>query len=322
MGGEGVSIVIPAYRAEETLDACLQSVFRLSWKGEKEVIVVDDGSPDRTGEIASSYPGVQVLKTGNRGAAGATNLGFQRTRHEFFITLDADAALESDWLEKVLPLFDDPLVGAVGGFPATANQGLWGRLMGYEVESRFRKAPVEVDHLYTMNTAYRRSALEAVGLFNEEMRVGYDNDMSYRLKAAGYRLLLQKDARCRHLWRDDLGGYLKQQYLSAYYRLELLRTFGKATDDISGIGMVSQVPLTLLCLLLSPLFLPLLLLPFLAQAPLTLRLAAEKREPAVLLLPPFLVLRNLVWIGAAFSWTAGRLKGRFCPRDAKEGRPL
>ena len=78
---------------------------------------------------------------------------------------------------------------------------------------------MDTDHLYTMNTAYRREILLEVGPLNEELLAGYDVDLSRRLRAAGYRLILRKDATCRHYWRDNLRDYLRQQYNYAYHRM-------------------------------------------------------------------------------------------------------
>ena len=62
------------------------------------------------------------------------------------------------------------------------------------------------------NSVYRASALYQVGLFDESLGYGYDNDMSYRLAAAGYRLVLCRRARSVHRWREGIRGYLVQQY--------------------------------------------------------------------------------------------------------------
>src|SRR5262249_20183823 len=77
-------------------------------------------------------------------------------------------------------------------------------------------------HVCTGNTAYRADALNAIGLFDETLGYGYDNDVSYRLRAAGYRLTLCRDARSVHRWREGLPGYLVQQYGFGYGRIDLL----------------------------------------------------------------------------------------------------
>ena len=87
--------------------------------------------------------------------------------------------------------------------------------MALDLEQRYDRLSDEVDHVCTGNTAYRAEALAAVGLLNEELGYGYDNDLSYRLGAAGYRLLFCRDARSRHRWREGLAGYLSSSTGSA-----------------------------------------------------------------------------------------------------------
>ncbi len=305
----GVSIIIPAYNSEKTIAECISAAQNLDWDGEVEVIVVDDGSTDRTAAIASSFPKVQLISVPNGGASRATNIGIRAAHHDIVVSLDADAVLEKDWLEKVIPSLDEQGVAAVAGYALTGNKSVIGKLMGYDVELRLDRTPTNTDHLYTMNTAYRRQALVKVGMFDEGMRIGYDADISRRLKAAGYHLVLRKDAKCRHYWRDDLKGYLKQQYNYAYYRLGITRKFGRPHDRIASLGMILHVPFTALVLLISILgslmspfaLLGLLLLP-LVHLPETIRLLFMRKERCILALPLLFTLRNLSWIWAAVVW--------------------
>jgi cellulose synthase/poly-beta-1,6-N-acetylglucosamine synthase-like glycosyltransferase len=281
----------------------------LRWPGETEVIVVNDGSSDRTAEIAASFPGVKLMNVTNGGAARATNIGIREARHDIVVSLDADAVLAEDWLEKIMPLFDDLRIAAAAGYSVTGNRSAIGKLMGWDVELRLDRLKKYSDHLYTMNTAYRRQVLLDIGMFDEKMKIAYDGDISRRLKAAGYVLVINKDAKCTHFWRDDLKGYLKQQYHYAYYRLDITRKFGKSSDQVAGLGMMLNVPFTAVVLLLgtfgcflSPFVaLTLLLLP-LIHLPETFVLLIKRREANVFLLPLLFTMRNMTWTWAALVW--------------------
>ena len=306
---DGVSIIIPAYNAERTIEECLRAATNLRWSSDVEVIVINDGSSDRTADIASAFPRVEVINIPNGGAPRATNIGIQAAQNDIVVSLDADAILEKHWLQKIIPSFDDPTVGAVAGYALTGNKGLWGKIMGYDVELRLDKIKKYSDHLYTMNTAYRRQALIKVGMFDEQLRISYDGDISRRLIAAGYRLVLRKDATCRHYWRDDLRGFLRQQYKYGYYRLEQTRKLGKPKDQMVSWWMIIQVPLTLLTLvgaalgtLVSPFaLLGLVLLP-LIHIPEAITLLLKKKDICSLALPLQFTLRNLVWAWATSCW--------------------
>ncbi len=305
----GVSIIIPAYNTERTIGECLSAATNLAWPGDLEVIVVNDGSSDKTGEIASRFSGVRVINVPNGGAPRATNIGIQAAHHDIVVSLDADAILEKDWLKKIIPSFDDPSVAAVAGYALTGNKSLVGKLMGYDVELRLDKTPNYTDHLYTMNTAYRRQTVLEIGMFDETLRCAEDADISRRLIARGYRLILNKEAKCTHYWRDDLKGYLKQQYNYAYYRLDITRKFKKSHDQMANIGMILSVPFTAVVLLAttlgsitSPLAPLLLILLPLVHLPETVRLLFRKREAGILALPFLFTLRNFAWTWAAVVW--------------------
>lgn len=306
-----VSIIVPAYNAENTIRACLGGVVALEWPNALEIIVVDDGSSDRTADIARSFSGVRVISVENGGAAKATNVGIRAAKYNIVVSLDADAVLARDWLKQIVSSFDDPRVAGVAGFAMTGNTSIVGKIMGYDVMARLERAVSHTDHLYTMNTAYRRDMLVDVGMFDENLKVGYDVDISRRLVSKGYRLILKRSAICTHFWRDDLKGYLRQQYNYAYCRINIARKFKKVADKVAGRSMILQAPLMLVIALASLLlayFSPwslalLLLLPLLNIRRMTMLLWKYK-DPSILFLPVLFILRNSAWMAALFAWLA------------------
>jgi|SRR5215472_15388855 len=98
-----VSILIPAYNAEKWIGYTLESAVGQTWP-QKEVIVVDDGSTDQTGEIARQFASkqVQVVTTENRGAAAARNHAFKLSQGDYIQWLDADDLLARDKIERQL----------------------------------------------------------------------------------------------------------------------------------------------------------------------------------------------------------------------------
>ena len=143
-------------------------------------------------------------------------------------------------------------VGAVQGRYVAAGTGsLFSRVMALDLEQRYAHLSDTVDHVCTGNSAYRVSALEAVGLLNEDLGYGYDNDLSYRLGAAGYRLIFRRDARSRHSWRDGVVGYLTQQYGFGYGRLDVVAAHPTriAGDAVSPAWMMAQPVITAVALI-------------------------------------------------------------------------
>ncbi len=90
-----VSVIIPAYNDEEGVRRCLASVLASDYEN-YEVIVVDDGSADRTAQVAASFPGVKVVAQANGGAGAAKNLGAAHARGEWLYFLDCDVVIPPD----------------------------------------------------------------------------------------------------------------------------------------------------------------------------------------------------------------------------------
>ncbi len=304
-----VSIIIPAYNAEKTIAECLASIQNLDWDGEREVILVNDGSTDRTAEIAATFSGVKVISVPNGGAPRATNIGIQAAHYDIVASVDADVVLERGWLKNIVYPFEDPNVAGVTGYVEGASSKLIGRITGYHTELRHLRRPQYVDAMGSANTAYRRQAIIEVGMFNEQT-IDYDVDISYRLRSAGYQLIFNKEAKCKHYWREDLKGYLKQQYGYACGSLDMVQKFGKTHNQASTLGMTLQVPLTLIIILgaivgsilASPLALIALILLPMVHLPDTIAIFNRKRDWGIVALPWLFTLRNFAWIYGAIVW--------------------
>ena len=97
-----VSILIPAYNAERWVGEAIQSAVRQTWP-RKEIIVIDDGSTDRTGDEAKRFvPAITLVRTENRGASAARNHALRLSHGDYIQWLDADDVLMSDKIERQL----------------------------------------------------------------------------------------------------------------------------------------------------------------------------------------------------------------------------
>ena len=101
-----VSILITAYNAEDTIAYTLESAIAQTWQ-RKEIIVVDDGSTDRTAEVVRQFKDVKLVSTENQGMSGAENHAFQLSQGDYIQYLDADDLLAPDKIERQLAALGD-----------------------------------------------------------------------------------------------------------------------------------------------------------------------------------------------------------------------
>ena len=101
-----ICVIVPVYKAEATLPRCIESVLTQQLPGGLRLILVDDQSPDRSGEICDAYaakdPRVMVLHRRERGVSGARNAGLRAATGEYIVFLDSDDALRPGALAAAL----------------------------------------------------------------------------------------------------------------------------------------------------------------------------------------------------------------------------
>ena len=195
-----VAVVIPVLDGAATIGSCLTAL-RAQTQPADELIVVDNGSTDGTGEVAARS-GASVIRLAERGVYRARNVGWRSTDCEVVAFTDADCEPAPDWLEKLVRPFADPATAGVGGATVlpevrTAAQR-WANLRGFMDQEANFGHPF-MPFLATANAAYRRSALEQVDGFEESFISGGDTDISWRIQAfGGGRLDFRPDARVTH----------------------------------------------------------------------------------------------------------------------------
>jgi hypothetical protein len=317
----GVSFVIPVCNGGPRLADTLASIAAQADGRLMEVIVVEDGSGDGSGELleslARAYP-LTLVRGPGRGAAAAVNAGVRVARHPFVCQVDQDVVLQDGWLATLLEAFTDPQVAAAQGrYIHDHRASLLARVMALDLEERYSHLGTHTDHVCTGNTVYRAAALRDVGLLDESFGYGCDNDLSYRLQAAGYRLAFCREARSHHRWRETLRGYLTQQYGFGYGRLDVVSRHPArcAGDAVSPARMMAHPVIMGAALLLMA---GGMVVPGLA---LVAVLAAERavagvrawrtfRDPAALAFPLVHLARDGAWLVAAAVWATRRILRR------------
>jgi cellulose synthase/poly-beta-1,6-N-acetylglucosamine synthase-like glycosyltransferase len=303
-----VSVVVPVFNSETTIGECLRCISILDYDRKKlEVIVVDDGSTDKTIEKIQGYA-VRLIRKKHGGYPSAMNAGIKAATGDLVLNIDSDTYVSKEWLTKIVEEFKDPKVGIAGGYVATApTSSFWGKLAGFESEDRSDKVKSKyVDFITSTCTVYRRKMFMEVGLFNEELKRGSDEDLAQRAINAGWKIVFRKDAVCYHDWSTSIMTYFKKQALNMVYEVksilqhkELLR--GKEEHPASlYIPLIFMFTLLLgpLWILIDVLWIPLFscLGLIVYHVPQTIRIIRKHKDLSMLLFPIAINIRYIAWL--------------------------
>ena len=326
----GVSVVVPVRNGERWLPDVLAAIVRECEGRPHEILIVDDGSVDGSVTVCRNYPAVHVIDGPRRGAAAAVNAGLAEARFALVAQIDQDVRVEPGWLDVLLDAMADPAVAAAQGWYAIdPGAPALSRMMAMDLEQRYlRLAGGSTDHVCTGNVLWRKEAIAAVGGLDDSLGYGYDNDLSYRLGAAGFALRICSGARSFHRWRDGVVGYLRQQYGFGYGRIDLVaRDRTRARGDAVSPAMMMAHPivfgvaLALFVLAAVSWLMGRAASPWawggvLCMTALTIerslsaiRALRRWRDQAALLFPVMHLLRDAAWVCAIATWSLRRLGG-------------
>ncbi|MBI5492867.1 MAG: glycosyltransferase [Deltaproteobacteria bacterium] len=228
--GVGVSVVVPAYRAEKTIERCLTALLGQDYpKGAYEIIVVDDGSPDRTGDIVKKFP-VRYLRQSNSGPASARNRGVGEAAGGIILFTDSDCVPETNWMSEMLKPFSDPRVAAVKGAYRTGQRGIVARFSQVEFEERFEmlKKAASIDMVDTYSAGFRKDVFLRMGGFDTSFPAANneDTELSYRMSKAGLKMVFTPGAIVCHLNHpDSVRRYARLKFSRGFWRMVVYKRF-------------------------------------------------------------------------------------------------
>ena len=251
-----VSVVVCAYNAERTMEACLASLEKLNYP-DYEVIVVNDGSTDRTLEISERFPYCRIISQPNKGLSVARNVGADAAGGEIVAYTDSDCVADPDWLTYLVAKMETAQLMACGGpnFPppedslvpaavAVSPGGPTHVLLSDDV----------AEHIAGCNMAFRRDVLLRMGGFDPIYRAaGDDVDICWRFQDAGYTIGFSPAAVVWHFRRNTVKAYIGQQrgygkaealvYSKHPFRFNLFgqaKWLGRIYGDLSAALLLSQ----------------------------------------------------------------------------------
>ena len=206
-----VSVLIPAYNEEDVIVYTVNSVLESDYP-RLEVIVVDDGSTDGTGELLDAQfgrnPAVRIIHQPNSGKPAALSHALAEASSSIIVTIDADTAIEPDAISKLVRHFVNPRVGAVAGNVKVGNRISWltrWQALEYVTSQNLEKRAFDLLNCIPVVpgalSAWRAEAINDSGGFSADT-VAEDTDLTITIRRAG----LENRLRGRSDWLDRSAG--------------------------------------------------------------------------------------------------------------------
>jgi len=228
-----ISIVIPTLNEERNLPRLLDSLARLRYpKTRRELIIADGYSIDATAAIAKKYGAKIVFNKAKIRGAGC-QIGVQSSIGEYVAFTDADCTVPADWIHGLLRHFSDPSVASAGG-PNVTPAGdppfaqAVGQILGVFTMPGARygarsNSVAKTFHNPGCNVLYKKDAIQKVGGFNTQLVTCEDEELDYRLQAAGYTHIYTPHVIVRHYRRPTYKRIFVQSYRFAVGRAQAIR---------------------------------------------------------------------------------------------------
>ena len=282
-----VTVLIPAYNEESVIVETVNSVL-LSDLEDIHVIVVDDGSSDKTLELLQANFGrneaVQIIHQVNHGKAAALNNALLHAHTDIVVTIDADTEIEPDAIRKLLRHFSDPTVAAVAGNVKVGNRSRWltrWQALEYVTSQNMEKRAFDLLNCITVVPgalgAWRRKAIEDGGGITADT-VAEDADLTIAIRRLGWRITYDEEAIAWTEAPETPGALIRQRFR---WTFGTLQSFWKHANTLfrpkyGTLGFIAlpnifvfQIALPLISPLLDLLFFGSLLLWGLAQLHIT-----------------------------------------------------
>jgi O-antigen biosynthesis protein len=210
-----VSVVVACHNGERTLAACLDSLGTLNYP-DYEVILVDDGSTDRTAGIAAEFGEVRYVRQPHLGLSVARNTGIAASKGEVIAFTDADCRADEDWLRYLVGDLEGSGYAGIGGpnlLPPEDSRIAAAVMVSPGGPTHVMLTDREAEHVPGCNMAFYRWALDDVGGFDPVFRrAGDDVDLCWRLQERGHRIGFSPAGFVWHYRRSTPAAYLGQQF--------------------------------------------------------------------------------------------------------------
>ena len=235
MNVKKASIIIPVKNEQDSIEQCIQSIKNiLKEELDLEIIVVDNGSNDKTCDIVRSLNNVSLFIHPELNVSGLRNFGAKVANGEILAFVDADCFVDKSWLKNAIPYFSSPRIGIVGSMaevPPNANsiQKSWN---SFRTRNRKDKA---VSWINSMNMIVRRDVFFEFEGFNEKLTTCEDVDFCYRVSSK-YKIISDPKILVFHAGEaDSYKKFFMKELWRGHSNYQGIRSHGLVIREIPSL---------------------------------------------------------------------------------------
>lgn len=243
-----VTAIIPAFNEEDVILDSIEAVLASDYPA-LELIVIDDGSHDRTHErIEAVYADdnrVSIIRQPNQGKWMALDTAYAHIESEVVVAIDADTIILPDAIRKLVRAFRDPRVGAVAGKVQVGNRGrLLTKLQALEyitMQNIDRRAAEVFNGIMVVPGAigaWRAEAVRKTGLYTNET-LAEDADLTVSILRAGYRVVFDEDAISVTEAPETVRDFMKQRLRWTFGMMQTAWKHRRAAREGRAVGLIS-----------------------------------------------------------------------------------
>ncbi len=247
------SIIIPMKNEENNIDSCLESILDNSFSRRNyEIICVDNGSTDRTVELAEKYA-TSIYCIPDKTISYLRNYGAQKAQGEYLAFVDADCVVGKAWLDAASVYFDNEKIVCFGSTPEIPVDATWVE-KAFHLNSTMKKDIQQVEWLPSANIIVKKDVFWEIGGFNESLETCEDVDLCYRIDQK-YKIISDKKIKAVHLREPKtIKELFRKELWRGKNNLNGLKEHGLKIKEIPSIVLplyyliLPIIFITLLCL--------------------------------------------------------------------------
>ncbi|MDG1041170.1 MAG: glycosyltransferase [Polaribacter sp.] len=229
------SIIIPVYNRPNEIDELLESLTKQDFSDDFEVLVIEDGSTEKSESIVEKYTSKLNLKyfyKENSGAGASRNFGMEKANGNYFIILDSDVIVPKHYLSEVSKALNSNFIDAFGG-PDAAHESftVTQKAINYSMTAvlttggiRGKKNAIGKFQPRSFNLGLSKKAFEKTNGF-ADLKVGEDIDLTFRLWQNGFETQLIENAFVYHKRRSTIQQFFKQTFAFGTARPQLNKRY-------------------------------------------------------------------------------------------------